>query len=128
MNFTFSCCNNLTYKSNCPGSSVGRASDWKSLCRWFNSSPGHHFFMRKFLFFIINLSFVLVLVGCKKEKNFFPHQQGLVWNYEIKINSDYTGSTEIKRLAVTNIASNIMGKGIIFSKIYSLVCFETLAL
>ena len=24
-----------------PGSSVGRAEDWKSLCRWFDSAPGH---------------------------------------------------------------------------------------
>ena len=24
-----------------PGSSVGRAEDWKSSCRWFNSTPGH---------------------------------------------------------------------------------------
>ena len=23
----------------------------------------------------------------KDEKNFFPHQQGLIWNYEIKINN-----------------------------------------
>jgi len=75
--------------------------------------------MRKILFLMINLSFVLILVGCKKEKNFFPHQQGLIWNYEIKINSGYTGSTQIKRLTTTNIASNNMGKGIIFSKIYS---------
>ena len=75
--------------------------------------------MRKKLFFMISFSFVLILIGCKNEKNFYPHQQGLVWNYEIKINSDYTGSTDFKRLTVTNIASNIMGKGIIFSKIYS---------
>ena len=75
--------------------------------------------MRKKFFFMISFSFVLILIGCKNEKNFYPHQQGLVWNYEIKINSDYTGSTDIKRLTVTNIASNIMGKGIIFSKIYS---------
>ena len=68
---------------------------------------------------MINLSFVFILVGCKNEKNFFPHQQGLIWNYEIKINSDYTGSTDVKRLTVANIASNIMGKGIIFSKVYS---------
>ena len=68
---------------------------------------------------MINLSFVFILVGCKNEKNFFPHQQGLIWNYEIKINSDYTGSTDVKRLTVANIASNTMGKGIIFSKIYS---------
>ena len=67
--------------------------------------------MRKILFLMINLTFVLILVGCKKEKNFFPHQQGLIWNYEIKINSDYTGSTQIKRLTTTNIASNNMGKG-----------------
>ena len=109
--------NNFIYKSNCPGSSVGRASD-ENRCRWFNS-PGHHVFMRKILFLMINLSFVFILVGCKKEKNFFPHQQGLIWNYEIKINSDYTGLTKIKRLTTTNIASNNMGKGIIFSKIYS---------
>ena len=25
-----------------PGSSVGRAADWKSACHWFDSSPGHH--------------------------------------------------------------------------------------
>ena len=68
---------------------------------------------------MISLSFAFILVGCKDEKNFFPHQQGLIWNYEIKINSDYTGSTDVKRLTVANIASNIMGKGIIFSKIYS---------
>ncbi len=68
---------------------------------------------------MISLSFAFILVGCKNEKNFFPHQQGLIWNYEIKINSGYTGSTDVKRLTVTNIASNIMGKGIIFSKIYS---------
>ena len=29
----------------CPGSSVGRAADWKSACRWFESAPGHHYFM-----------------------------------------------------------------------------------
>ena len=75
--------------------------------------------MRKTFIFMINLSFVFILVGCKNEKNFFPHQQGLIWNYEIKINSDYTGSTDVKRLTVANIASNTMGKGIIFSKIYS---------
>ena len=28
--------------SKWPGSSVGRAEDWKSLCRWFDSAPGHH--------------------------------------------------------------------------------------
>ena len=75
--------------------------------------------MRKTLFYVISVSFLFTLVGCKNEKNFFPHRQGIIWNYEIKINSGYTGSTDIKRLTVTNIASNIMGKGIIFSKIYS---------
>ena len=75
--------------------------------------------MSRILFLIVCFSFGFILVGCQKEKNFFPHQQGLVWNYEIKINSDYTGSTEVKRLTVTNIASNIMRKGIIFSKIFS---------
>ena len=75
--------------------------------------------MRKALFYVISVSFLFTLVGCKNEKNFFPHRQGIIWNYEIKINSGYTGSTDIKRLTVTNIASNIMGKGIIFSKIYS---------
>ena len=52
-------------------------------------------------------------------RKIFSSSTRLIWNYEIKINSDYTGSTDIKRLTVTNIASNIMGKGIIFSKIYS---------
>ena len=28
--------------SACPDSSVGRAKDWKSLCRWFDSTLGHH--------------------------------------------------------------------------------------
>ena len=27
--------------SFCPDSSVGRAKDWKSLCRWFDSGSGH---------------------------------------------------------------------------------------
>ena len=67
----------------------------------------------------IFLSIISLLTGCNEEENFFPHQQGLIWNYEIKINSDYTGSTEVKRLTVTNTSSNIMGKGIFFSKIYS---------
>ena len=67
----------------------------------------------------IFLSIISLLTGCNEEKNFFPHQQGLIWNYEIKINSDYTGSTEVKRLTVTNTSSNIMGKGVFFSKIYS---------
>ena len=26
----------------CLGSSVGRAADWKSACRWFDSAPRHH--------------------------------------------------------------------------------------
>ena len=28
----------------CPDSSVGRAADWKSACRWFDSASGHHKF------------------------------------------------------------------------------------
>ena len=32
-------------RNACPGSSVGRAVDWKSACRWFKSAPGHHFFL-----------------------------------------------------------------------------------
>ena len=27
----------------CPDSSVGRAEDWKSSCRWFDSGSGHYF-------------------------------------------------------------------------------------
>ena len=28
-------------RHKCLGSSVGRAADWKSACRWFNSAPRH---------------------------------------------------------------------------------------
>ena len=36
-----------------PNSSVGRAADWKSACRWFNSTFGHHFH------FILNIYYLL---------------------------------------------------------------------
>ena len=32
----------LSWGSIWPGSSVGRAADWKSACRQFDSAPGHH--------------------------------------------------------------------------------------
>ena len=39
----------------CPCSSVGRAEDWKSLCRWFNSARGHHIF--QFIYKFMNNCF-----------------------------------------------------------------------
>ena len=32
-----------------PDSSVGRAEDWKSSCRWFDSASGHHLKFNKYL-------------------------------------------------------------------------------
>ena len=31
-----------------PDSSVGRATDWKSVCRWFNSTSGHHILINNY--------------------------------------------------------------------------------
>ena len=31
-----------------PDSSVGRATDWKSVCRWFNSTSGHHILVNNY--------------------------------------------------------------------------------
>ena len=32
-------------QTKCPDSSVGRAEDWKSSCRWFDSGSGHFYFL-----------------------------------------------------------------------------------
>ena len=65
------------------------------------------------------LIIVFSLTSCNNEKNFFPHDQNMVWNYEISLYSDYTGNTEIKRLTVTNVSTIIKGKVIEYAKVLS---------
>ena len=61
----------------------------------------------------------IFLIGCKNDREYFPHTQNMIWDYEISLYSDYTGSTEIKRLTVTNISTIIKGKVIEYSKVFS---------
>ena len=70
----------------------------------------------KFFYFIF---LFVIITGCKSDYNFFPHDQGMIWDYKVLIGSDYTRTIDEKRLTITNIKTNIMGKGISFSKLYS---------
>ena len=85
--------------------------------------PWAPLYEKKFIFndflFSINTTWL------KKEKITFHHQQGLIWNYEIKINSDIYWKRNEKRLMITNIASNNMKKMILFFLNYILmvICY-----
>ena len=37
---------------------------------------------------------LLLIIGCKSDYTYFPHEQGLHWNYKIVFKSDYTGIEE----------------------------------
>ncbi len=64
-----------------------------------------------FLFFFVS--------SCNSESTYFPHKQGLLWNYKIIFRSDYTGVEESKRLSVTNVSLFKDKKGIAYSKVFS---------
>ena len=68
-----------------------------------------------FVIFLISI----LLSSCEKKNDFYPDKQGMTWNYQISLSSDYTESTDHMRMTVTNISTVYGGKGVTFSKLYS---------
>ena len=55
------------------------------------SIPPGHLMKNQFIQIYILL---LLIIGCKSDYTYFPHEQGLHWNYKIVFKSDYTGIEE----------------------------------
>lgn len=70
---------------------------------------------------IRKIYFILLffVIGCGSDESYFPHDQGILWNYNILFTSDYTGNTELKRLSITNTSLYIDKEGISYAKVYS---------
>ena len=77
-----------------PDSSVGRATDWKSVCRWFNSTSGHQHYQRFTEFIIFEKSICLHFClhsaiqslgyGCSSLQSFFARKVRIVlWTCRI---------------------------------------------
>ena len=66
-----------------------------------------------FVIFFISI----LLSSCEKKNDFYPDKQGMTWNYQISLSSDYTESTDHMRMTVTNISTVYGGKGVTFSKL-----------
>ena len=71
----------------CPDSSVGRAMDWKSMCRWFDSGSGHFFNAKKD-------------TAVMRSK---PHPHTAVFYFQISILYEKTYGNIIKRIIKRNV-------------------------
>ena len=57
-----------------PDSSVGRATDWKSVCRWFNSTSGHRLIISD-----ISILSYIILVLFEELNKFYKVLQAVYW-------------------------------------------------
>ena len=67
----------LTFILTCkkrPDSSVGRATDWKSVCRWFNSTSGHRLIISD-----ISILSYIILVWFEELNKFYKVLQTEYW-------------------------------------------------
>ena len=62
----------LSFKG--PDSSVGRATDWKSVCRWFNSTSGHRLIISD-----ISILSYIILVWFEELNKFYKVLQAEYW-------------------------------------------------
>ena len=74
------------------GSSVGRAKDWKSLCRRFDPAPHHKRRTEKFSFFYDNEFFVYILYSPKAKKSYVGFTSNLEERLIFHNTSDNTKS------------------------------------
>ena len=64
--------------------------------------------------------FILLIQGCKSEKNnFFPSDLNLKWTYSINIYSSYKNERLLKKIMITNAKKNKQNNKIELSKLYS---------
>ena len=65
-------------QTKCPDSSVGRAEDWKSSCRWFDSGSGH-FFISFFIVFLLSYLVFGGIIFLLLSWNFVSISHHIIW-------------------------------------------------